>query len=65
MVARARVEGFLVLDQADRFDMARRRLARWVADGRLRHREDILDGLAWAGLAVTPAPAMYMTARLP
>ncbi len=45
LVARAQVQGFLLFDYADRFDEARTRLAAWAADGRLVHREDILDGL--------------------
>jgi hypothetical protein len=42
---RARMEGFLVSDHAHRFDDAGERLARWVADGSIRYREDITDGL--------------------
>jgi NADPH-dependent curcumin reductase CurA len=45
MIARATLRGFLVLDHADRFARARRRLAAWVRAGRLRHREDILEGI--------------------
>jgi NADPH-dependent curcumin reductase CurA len=45
MIARATVQGFLVLDHADRFELARRRLAGWAKSGRLRHREDVLDGI--------------------
>ena len=45
MIARARVQGFLLFDYADRFEEARARLAAWAASGRLVHREDILDGL--------------------
>jgi NADPH-dependent curcumin reductase CurA len=45
MIARATVQGFLVFDYADRFQLARRRLAAWAREGKLRHREDILDGI--------------------
>jgi NADPH-dependent curcumin reductase CurA len=45
MIARAMVQGFLVLDHAERFELARRRLADWERSGRLRHREDALDGI--------------------
>jgi NADPH-dependent curcumin reductase CurA len=45
MLARATVQGFLVLDYADRFELARRRLAEWAGSGRLRHREDVLGGI--------------------
>jgi len=45
IVFRATMQGFLVSDYAHRFDEAARRLARWVADGKLRWREDVTDGL--------------------
>jgi NADPH:quinone reductase len=45
IVFRARMEGFLVSDYAHRFDEAAPRLARWVADGTLRYREDVTEGL--------------------
>lgn len=52
LVKRARMEGFLLYDYADRYDEAERQLAQWVRDGRLRHREDILDGLEHAPGAI-------------
>ncbi|MFN2467265.1 MAG: NADP-dependent oxidoreductase [Gaiellaceae bacterium] len=45
IVHRARIEGFLVTDYAHRFDEAIPRLARWLAEGGLRHREDVTEGL--------------------
>jgi NADPH-dependent curcumin reductase CurA len=45
IVFRARMEGFLVSDFAARYGEAARRLARWVAHGELRWREDVTDGL--------------------
>src|SRR5262249_42053660 len=45
VVFRARMEGFLVTDYADRYDRAAPRLAGWVADGSIRYREDVVDGL--------------------
>jgi len=45
VVKRARIEGFLVMDHHARIPEARARLARWVAEGRLRYREQIVDGL--------------------
>ena len=51
LVKRARVQGFLVFDYADRYDEARAELATWLADGRLQHKEDVLDGLANAPAA--------------
>jgi NADPH:quinone reductase len=48
VVYRARMEGFLVSDFASRYGEAARRLARWVANGDLRWREDVTDGLEHA-----------------
>ena len=45
IVYRARVEGFLVSDFAHRYDEAARRLARWVAGGSVRYREDVVEGI--------------------
>jgi NADPH-dependent curcumin reductase CurA len=42
---RARMEGFLVSDYADRFAAARTEILGWVADGRLRVAVDVIDGL--------------------
>ena len=45
MVARAKVEGFLLFDYQEHYDTARRELAAWYRDGKLKHREDVADGL--------------------
>ena len=45
IVARARVEGFLINDFAPRFGEGIQRLAQWLADGRLRYTEDIVEGI--------------------
>ncbi len=45
LVARARVEGFLLFDYADRYEEGRCRLAAWAREGRIRYREDVLDGI--------------------
>ena len=45
LVARARIEGFLVLDYKEHYAEGFARLAAWRREGRLGHREDILDGL--------------------
>ncbi|MCP3139104.1 NADP-dependent oxidoreductase [Pyxidicoccus xibeiensis] len=52
---RLRMEGFVVLDYAERFPQARAELRQWLADGTLRHREHVVEGLdaapaAFAGL---------------
>jgi NADPH-dependent curcumin reductase CurA len=44
LVNRARMEGFVVFDYADRYAEAGARLAGWLAEGRLRSREDVVDG---------------------
>ncbi|HEX6980528.1 MAG TPA: zinc-binding dehydrogenase, partial [Alphaproteobacteria bacterium] len=45
LVNRARVEGFLVFDYTDRYDEGLRQLAAWMSEGKLRYREDIVEGL--------------------
>jgi hypothetical protein len=45
LVKRARAQGFLVFDYQHRYEEAISRLSAWVRDGRLRYREDILDGI--------------------
>jgi hypothetical protein len=45
---RARMQGFLVLDYAHRYEEAIARLAGWVRDGKLHYREDIVDGIEHA-----------------
>lgn len=42
---RGRMEGFIVMDYAPRYGEALERLREWEADGRLRHREELVDGL--------------------
>lgn len=45
LVKSARMEGFLVFDYESRTQEAVSHLAQWVRAGKLRYREDILDGL--------------------
>ena len=45
IVARARMQGFLVTDYPHRFNEAIPRLARWVLNGDIRYRETVTDGL--------------------
>lgn len=47
-VRRGRMEGFIVLDYVDRFAEAVLTLAGWVAEGRLKHRIDLVEGLEHA-----------------
>ncbi len=45
LTRRARVEGFIVLDYAPRFREAVRDLSQWYAEGKLRYRVEVVDGL--------------------
>lgn len=45
IVKRARAEGFLIFDYADRFPKAQKQIAQWLAEGRIQYRETITDGL--------------------
>ena len=45
LVTRAHVRGFLLFDYAVRYEEGRQQLALWADSGRLRHREDVLDGI--------------------
>ena len=48
IVFRARMEGFLVTDHPHRYPEGLQRLSRWVADGTIRYREDVTEGLEHA-----------------
>jgi NADPH-dependent curcumin reductase CurA len=45
LVNRARMEGFVVFDFAARYPEAARELAGWMAEGRLKSHEDVVEGL--------------------
>ena len=45
LVARARMEGFVVFDYADRYAEAQAEIAGWIADGQVTPREDIQEGI--------------------
>jgi NADPH-dependent curcumin reductase CurA len=48
LVKRARMQGFLIFDYAQRYSEALRELESWVRAGEIRYREDILDGIEQA-----------------
>ncbi len=55
LVKRATLRGLLVVDWRDRYEIGRARLTRWVQEGRIKYREDVVEGLenapsAFAGL---------------
>jgi NADPH-dependent curcumin reductase CurA len=45
LVNRARMQGMIVFDYADRYAEGAKAMAAWLKDGRLKSREDIVDGL--------------------
>jgi NADPH-dependent curcumin reductase CurA len=45
LVNRARMEGFVVFDYAARYGEAARQIAGWLAEGRLKAKEQIEPGL--------------------
>ncbi len=45
LVQHARMEGFVVFDYAQRYDEGAQAMAGWLADGSLKSREDVVDGL--------------------
>ncbi len=45
LVNRARMEGMVVFDYVDRFPQAARDIAAWITAGKLKSREDIVEGL--------------------
>jgi NADPH-dependent curcumin reductase CurA len=45
LVQRARMEGFLVMDFQARYAEAQAELGRWLAEGKLHYREDVVEGL--------------------
>jgi hypothetical protein len=52
IVKRARMEGFLIFDYLDRFPEAEARMAGWVKEGAVKHREHVVEGLEHAGDAL-------------
>ena len=52
LVNRARIQGFLIFDYADRYEEGLKVLAQWVRAGQIRYREDILEGIEQAPGAI-------------
>jgi len=50
LVSRARMEGFVVFDYADRYQEAAAKIAGWIDEGKLVAREDVVEG----GVAAFP-----------
>jgi NADPH-dependent curcumin reductase CurA len=51
LVNRVRIQGFLVSDFGERYPDGLRQLAAWLRGGRLKYREDVVDGLERAPAA--------------
>ena len=49
--SRSRVQGFLVYDFERKHEIARKKLAGWIKNGRLKYKEDIVDGFENAPIA--------------
>jgi len=45
LVNRARMQGMVVFDYADRYGEAAREMAGWMKEGKLKHREHVVEGL--------------------
>ena len=45
LTRRARMQGFLVFQFKDHFDVGLARLADWIRDGSLKYKEDVVDGI--------------------
>lgn len=52
LMCRIEVRGFIVIDFMEKFAEGAMQLATWVAEGKLKHRETIVDGLENAPVAV-------------
>ena len=46
LVNRARMEGIVVFDYAPRYGEGARQLGQWMAEGKLKSREHVVEGLA-------------------
>ena len=44
-IRQAKMEGFLVFQFANRHDEGRQRIAQWIREGKLKYREDIVEGI--------------------
>jgi NADPH-dependent curcumin reductase CurA len=52
LIKRVRVQGFIVLDYLPRAEEAMKELARWYAEGKIKYRVDVVEGLEQAPRAV-------------
>jgi len=52
LMKRARVEGFIIIDFLERFAEGQAEMGQWLAEGKLKYRTDIVDGLETAPTAL-------------
>lgn len=52
LIKRARVQGFIVMDYMNRAEEALNQLGRWMMEGKIKYRVDVVDGLEQAPRAV-------------
>lgn len=52
LTKRSRMEGFIVTDYMDRFPEAIMQLAQWLIEGKIEHKEDVVEGLENAPKAI-------------
>jgi len=52
LIRRARIEGFIVMDYLERYHEAFGPLKQWMAEGRLKYKTDVVEGLEQAPVAV-------------
>ena len=52
LMKRLRVQGFIVIDYIPRFPEGAMQLAQWMMEGKLQHRDTIVDGLEQAPVAI-------------
>jgi len=45
LMKRMRIQGFVIIDYGDKIPEATEKLVRWIAEGKIKHRETIVDGL--------------------
>ncbi len=44
-VHQARMQGFLVFHFANRYEEGRRRISRWIKEGKMKYKEDVVEGI--------------------
>ena len=44
-IHKARMEGFLVFQFADRHEEGRQRIAQWIREGKMKYKEDVVEGI--------------------